>query len=196
MSAATGGALADLRRQWAENPRLRLGVLAIGVILGIWLVLVMADWHASLSREYANRTTHLYKMKALAGQEEWLQRAPLAARGRAALEAGIPTVETIGLAQAQAQGWLREATAGMGDSIQVQAGEPVEEPSRPGTWRVPVTVSGAFEPRRYLELVRRIESNPSLTVIEAAMVLNRENQTFSLTVVSYYVVNGAVDAPA
>lgn len=183
--------LADIRREWAGNPRLRLGIIAIGVILAVYLSLVMQDWRAGLQERYAERTEYLGKMQALAGQDAWIARAEAVAQTRAALEAEIQTVATAGIAQAAVQGWLRDAAVAFGEGVQVQAAAPLQVAEGSDIWRVPVTISGKLDPARYVQLLARIESRPTLAVVEEATLLNRENRTFSLTVVSYYRVKGA-----
>ena len=197
MSARPGSAaLADIRREWASNPRLRLGAVAIAVIVAVYLSLVLRDWNASLQRSYADRTAYLAKMQALAGQDAWIARAASAAEVRAALEAEIPEVATIGLAQATVQGWVREAAVAFGEGLQVRAAAPVPVAADSDVWRVPVTVSGKLDPGRYVQLLAQVERRPTLAVIEEATVLNRENRTFELTVVSYYRVRNNGEAVA
>lgn len=186
--------LANARREWVSNRRLRLGVVAISIILGLYAVLVLRDWRASLEQEYATVTTRLNKMKALAGQQVWIGRASASAQLRDALEAQIPEVATPGMAQASFQGWIREATVGMGDEVRVQSQEAAQVEDRPGIWQVPVVVSGPFDPQRFLDLVGRIERRPALTVVREATILNRDGKTFSVTVVSYFRVRGGGDA--
>lgn len=192
--------MAELRRQWAGNRRLRLGVFAIAGILALYLFLVLQDWRAALAQEYGARTEHLYKMRALAGQDEWIERARVMAELREALEAEIPEATTPGLAQASVQGWVRDVVSAYGgDSVLVQPQDAVPVPGRPGLWRVPVAISGPLHPDRYLDLVAGIERRQSLSVIEQARVLNRENKTFSMTVVAYFRIpaqEGTPDAGA
>src|SRR5690606_5387544 len=176
----------------AANPRLRYGVLAIAAILVLYLFLVLQDWQSGLAERHASRSGYLAKMQALAGQEVWIQRAAAVARTRAAPEAEIPEMATLGLAQASAQGWLRDGVVAFGQDVQVQAQTPAQT-SQGSIWRVPVVISGRLDPARYIQLLRQIESRPTLAVIEQATVVNRQNRTFSLTVVSYYRIK---EAPA
>lgn len=180
-------ALANARRDWAANRRLRMGVAVIGAILALYVFLVLQDWRAALAGQYADRTEQLYKMKSLAGQDEWLARAQAARSIRERLEAEIPEVATVGLAQAGVQGWIRDAATAFGDNVRVQTQAPAESELE-GVWRIPVVISGSADPARIVQLVRRIEGRPTLSVIEEALVVNRENRTFSLTVVSYFRV--------
>ena len=180
-------ALVDIRRQWQASQRLRIGVLAIGAILLVWLFLVLQDWRASLAQEYAARTEHLYKMQALAGQDEWIERARSTAEARAALEAELPDAATPGLAQANVQGWVRDLVKVYGEQgVQVQAQDAMPVDGHPGVWRVPVAISGPYRPEKYLDLVAGFEKRGTLSTIEQARVLNRTNKTFSLTVASFF----------
>ena len=192
MIARSDGPVAQIRREWAANPRLRLGAIAIGVILAEYLLLVLQDLRASLQDHYAERTGYLAKLQALSGQEVWLERASEVARVRAALEAEIPPVATVGIAQATVQGWLREAAVAFSEDANIQAATPSRIAEDSDIWRVPVVVSGKLDPARYVQLIGMIEKRPNLAVIGEAMILNRENRTFSLTVVSYYRVEGEV----
>ena len=195
MSAGAARTLAGIRQEWAGNRRLRIGVLAVAGILLLYLVLVVQDWRGALEAEYAARTAHLYKMKSLAGQEAWLARADEAREVRQALEAEVPETGTPGLAQARVQGWVRDIAAALGEDIRVQTLDPVQVDGRPGLWRVPVTISGQFDPTLYAELLRRIESRSTLSVIEEAIVRNRANPTFTLSIVSYFRIPEPADAP-
>lgn len=181
------------RREWTANRRLRLGGIAIAAILGFYLLLVLRDWQSALQVGYAEHTQRLAKMQALAGQDVWIARAQAAQALRKGLEAEIPEVATLGLAQAGIQTWVRDLNAAFGGSLQVQNQAPQQVDGQPGVWRVPVTISGPGEPRRVVQLIGQVESRKTLTVIDQATLINRENQTFSLTVVSLFRIR---EAPA
>ena len=181
------------RREWSGSRRLRIGGIAIAAILAFYLLLVLRDWQSALQVQYADRTEHLQKMQALAGQEVWIARAQSAQALRRGLEAEIPDAATLGLAQAGIQTWVRDLNAGFGGTLQVQNQAPQQVDGQPGIWRVPVVISGPGDPARVMQLVGQIEGRKSLTVIDQATVLNRENQTFSLTVVSLFRIK---EAPA
>lgn len=197
MSAVLQSALADARRQWAANRRLRIGIVAIAAIVVLWLFLVLGDWRASLAAEYAARTEHLYKMQALAGQDEWVERARAMAEVRRGLEAELPDAATPGLAQANVQGWARDVVAAYGDEdVTVQVSDAVQVDGHPGVWRVPVAINGPLRPGKYLDLVAAIERRNTLAIIEQARVLDRENKTFSLTVVAFFRIQPGEAADA
>lgn len=187
MSRATASAAwAGLRKELAGNPRLRLGLWVVAGILGLYLWLLLGDWRAELEREYRAERQRLDKIVSLAGQEQWLARAEAARTLRQALEAEIPRADTLGLAQASVQTWARDLIAVHGDALRVQAQTPVRVREGEDLWRIPVTLSGALEPSQVLQLIQRIERQPNLTTIEAALILARDNRTFSLSVVAFY----------
>lgn len=186
MAAGMGDLGAQARSEWANNPRLRLGVAVIAAVLAVYLLLVLRDWRAGLQEQYAARSEHLQKMQSLAGQDEWIARAQDARKLRQALDAQIPEVATVGLAQAGIQTWVRSLGSAFGDGLQIQSQAPQPVEGQPGLWRVPVVLSGSAEPPLVIQLVQQIEDRKSLAVIEQATVLNRANKTFSLTIVSLF----------
>lgn len=195
MSAAT--AWSSARDEWSRNARLRWGVAVIALVIGVWVFLVLRDWRDALAEEYLDRHAYLVKMQSLVGQDEWLERAEAAARIRAALEAEIPSVDTIGIAQATVQTWARDLVAASGAELQVQAQAAQEVDGHPGLFRVPVVISGGLQAPKVMELIRQVESYGSLAVIEESLIMNRQNETFSLTVVAYFQVQeGVADAGA
>ena len=195
MSGVPGTAMGSLRKEFADNPRLRLGAWLIVAIVVFYVWLVLSDWRAQMHKDYVEEVQRLHKIRSLAGQDEWLQRAEQARALREALQAQIPEVATLGLAQASMQTLARDLIAASGSSVRVQAEAPAEVGEGSGLWRVPVVVSGGLSAPQVLQLIRRIESQRNLVIIERAMILNRENRTFSLTMVSYFRVQEAVREP-
>lgn len=185
--------LADVRRQWSTNPRLRLAVSAAAGLVALYAVLVLFDWRDELATRYQERSAYMARLRALAGQPEWLARSQDAARLRKALEAGIGTAATLGLARAEVQSWARERAAATGGDVQVASPEPVEVDGQPGVWRVPVTLTGTAAPQQVVQLMQTVEKSPTLAVIQQSMLLNRENRTFSLTVVFHYRIAGGAE---
>lgn len=195
MNAALGTAVAQMRKEFADNPRLRAGAWVIAAIVLFYLWLVLSEWRADAQKDYAAQSQRLEKISSLAGQDEWLQRAEQARALREALQAQIPEVATLGLAQASVQTTARDLIAASGNTLQVQAEAPAEVGVGSGLWRVPVVISGSLAAPQVLQLVRRIESARNLMVIEQAQILNQNNRTFSLTIVSYYRVQEGVREP-
>lgn len=188
--------VARARIEFGQNQRLRIGVLVIAVILAFYSFLVLSDWRASLHEQYVERRQYLRKLRTLAVQKEWPARAREMTRVRKALEAEIPVVASLGLAQAGVQTWVRNLAAVHGSAVRVQMQPPEAVEGTPGLWRIPTVISGSLPPRPIINLIQNIEKRSSLAVIEEALILNRQSVNFQLTVVSFVRVAGAdADAP-
>lgn len=181
--------LAQMRIEWSGNPRLRIGVGLVVVILVFYLLMVLADWRTALHAQYQQRTLQLYKVQALAGKDEWLLRAENARTLDKALRSEIPSAATIGLAQAEVQTWMRQIMQAFGPKMGSQPHAPTPVAGEPGLWRIPVTIRGLVSVQQLQEILRRIESADRLTVIDSMTVsMVRDVPNVSLTAVAYYRV--------
>lgn len=196
MSARLVEPVRKLGLEIRSNPRLQAGLAVVAAILVLYAALVLLDLRQAREQAYVQRVEQLRKMRALAGQDAWIGRAQAAARVRQALAAEIPSFETVGVAQAQLTSWVREVGQAFGgNAVQIQSQTPQQVAGEDGLWRVPVTISGEAAPARVVDLIQQVERRSVLTVIEQAMLMNRENKTYSLTVVAYVRVGaGAPDA--
>jgi len=192
--SALARAIDDVRRQLRANPRLQIASALIAALVGTYGLLGLVDLRARVADSYADRVGEMRALRTLARQPEWLERAQAAARLRKGLEAQIGHATTVGIAEAEVQAWARERAAATGGQIQIAPQATVEVEAQPGLWRVPVVMSGAAEPMQVVQLMQTIETSARLAVVEQASLLNRENRTFSVTVVFYYRIDGAADA--
>jgi hypothetical protein len=191
VSARIAGPIRKLGSDIRANPRLQAGLAVVAAILVLYGVLVLLELRQAREQAYIQRVEQLRKMRALAGQDAWIGRAQAAARVRQALAAEIPEFETVGVAQAQLTSWVREiAQAFGGNAVQIQSQTAQQVAGEAGLWRVPVTLSGETPPARVVDLIQQVERRSVLTVIEQAMVQNRENKTYSLTLVAYVRIRG------
>lgn len=192
MIGALDGLIGKLGSEIRANRRLQVGLGLIGGILVFYAVLVLFELRRDQEAGYVQRREQLQKMRKLAGQDVWIGRAKGAARVRRALAAEIPQLETVGVAQAQLTSWISEVAQSSGGSgVQIQSQTAQQVAGTPGLWRVPVVVSGSVPPARLMDLIRQVERRSVLTVIEQAMLVNRENKAYSLTVVAYVQVGGS-----
>lgn len=192
MSIGLEAPIGKLGSQIRANRRLQVGLGLIGAILVFYAVLVLFELRDQQEGVYVQRREQLHKMRKLAGQDVWIGRAKAADRVRGGLAAEIPESETVGVAQAQLTSWVREVARSFGGTaVQIQSQTAQQVAGTPGLWRIPVVVSGNAAPRRVLDLIQQVERRSVLTVIEQAMLLNRENQTYSLTLVAYVKVSGS-----
>lgn len=190
--------MAQMRTEWSGNPRLRVGAAVILAILVVYVLMVLADWRATLHEEYQQRTLQLYKMQALAGRDEWLLRAANVRTLDKALQSEIPNAATIGLAQAEVQTWMRQLIQAFGPKMSSESHAPAQVIGEPGLWRIPITIRGLVSVQQLQEILRRIESADRLTVVDRMTItIIRDTPNLSLTAVAYYRVGkpaGVVNA--
>ena len=181
--------MAQMRNEWSGNPRLRIGAFVILVILVLYVLMVLADWRASLHEQYQQRTLQLYKMEALAGKNEWLLRAENARTLDKSLRSEIPNAATIGLAQAEVQTWMRQIMQAFGPKMSSESHAPVPVLGEPGLWRIPITIRGVISVQQLQEILRRVESADRLTVVDTMTIsMIRDVPNVSLTAAAYYRV--------
>lgn len=182
---ALRSALIELR----GNPRLQLGLATIMLILCGWIFLLLGDLRTGLIKDLQDGHERLLQVKQLAGQKAWGQRARDAEALAKALEAEIPPARSMGLAQADFQGWLQKIVDAQGANLRIDMQAPVRDEDQPGLVRVSAVISGGLPPRRVLQMIHRIESNTALVTLPALLIrTDGTNQTFSATVQAIYRV--------
>lgn len=184
--------LQQARAEWAANARLRWGGGIAVAIAAVYVTLVLIDWRSRLHEDYQQESVRLVKTATLAGQQQWIARAQQARDLRRALEAQVPASATLGLAQAEAQSWIQELLRAFGGrDMNSQARAPVRVVADGDVWKVPVTVRGGLTSSQYLEMLRRIEGNERLIVVEQVTLDNQRRLTIEMTISAFYRVRDA-----
>lgn len=181
--------LAAARAELARNPRLRLGVVLIGALLLIYQLTGLSTTRNRLHADYATQLVRLQRVQDISKEDGWDRRASNIHTIRKGLEAEIPDADTVGLAQATVQGWLRDRLTSVGPKLSITMGTPVLVNDQQPYWKIPAQVSGMVRPAQALELIRQIESRKELTVIESIRLTTGSNPSLALDVASYYRVN-------
>lgn len=153
--------------EWRRNLRLRLGVLALAVILAGYAALVLNDELKPLRAEHQRLRQQLAGVRTLAEQRFWEERLNAARTLRVQLEGRLWQAESRGLANADVQNWVNaqlKAAKIVATRIQV---EPARElVDHPGLWEVTARIEGPLTLANLRELLRGLEGDPRLTVIE------------------------------
>lgn len=184
-----------LRTEWTANTRLRLGVwLAFG-LFALYAAFLLNDWRQALHEKYQQESLRFYKTAALEGQQVWIARAQQARDLRKALDAQVPTADTLGLAQAEAQSWVQQLLRAFGRDMASQARAPVQVDVTGGIWKIPITVRGVVTSNQYLEMLRRIEGGDRLMVIEQVTIDNQRRPIVEMTISTFYRVRSVETKP-
>lgn len=178
--------LQNLRNEVRSKPALQIG-------LGLILVLVLAYAYGFMdqarrrsAQAYLEDVTELQKVKLLARQRDWPQRAKAAQALRSGLQAAIPTSESIGLAQATQAAWLRSAIMPFAPQVNVVMGQPVKVGGMPGYWKVPASINAQVDATRTVQILQRIEGTANLMYVQSLRIVNTVNPSLQLDVIAYY----------
>jgi hypothetical protein len=178
--------LHSMRDELARNPRLRLGLLVIVALVILYQIAGLSQVRDRLGADYADRQAQLMRIRSISREDAWGRRAAEAAAVRKALEAEIPQADSIGLAQATFQGWLRELSVSGNAPLSIAMGTPTKVQGLPGYWKIPAQLSGSIGGASALELVRKIESRKDLVVIDSIRLAAGNGANVSIDVATYY----------
>lgn len=151
--------LQRLAREWRQSRRLRLGALAILVILGIHASLVLADRRHARAGEYARDAALLARLDEASRESAWPQRAAAAESALADVRNSIPAARSDGLAQAEMQAWLTDLAAFAGlASPAVRVETSLAVPGQDGLWQVLARLDAVVPDGRLPVLVRTLSA--------------------------------------
>lgn len=173
--------------EWRRNVRLRLGVLALAVILAGYELLVLADQMKPLQVEHQRLRQQLTGVRTLAEQRFWEERLNAARALRVQLEGRLWRAESRGLANADVQNWVNaQLKAAKIVSTRIQVEPARELADHPGLWEVTARIEGPLTLDNLRELLRRIEGDPRLTVIERLDAQPGNPPRFALGLKAYF----------
>jgi hypothetical protein len=165
-----------LQRLLAEirgNSRLRLGLLAIGGILCLYLGLLLQEQAERAEVEQARLAARVARERAAAAEAEWLQRAEAARALRSEAEARLWQAGSLGLAQAVLRDWLEQAAqqAGLAKlqlavAGQEQQGEKDDGGVSAGLWKAGARLSFEFNPRTLQTFLRLLREHRHDVIVE------------------------------
>lgn len=176
--------LQRLRRELEGNRRLQAGAVLIGVLLALYVLSGVDQWRAGIMERLAAAQAQRVRTQALAGQTQWPARAAQAQALERALAARIPDSDSVGLAQATQQAWLRRAVLPFAPTATIRMDTPVPVEGQPGYWRIPAEIGGPLPVARTLQLLQRIESNRDRMQVESIRISNTVNPQLQMTVVA------------
>lgn len=177
------------RAELARNPRLRIGIVVIGALLLIYQLTGLSVMRERLRTDYATQLVRLARVQHISKEDGWDRKASDIHAVRKGLEAEIPDADTVGLAQATFQGWLRDTTNNVGPKLSITMGTPVQVDEKQPYWKVPAQIAGMVQPAQAMELIRQIESRKDLIVIQNIRLTTGSSPSIALEVASYYRVN-------
>lgn len=173
--------------EWRRNARLRLGSAVVALILAGYGLLALSDQIKPMQVEHQRLRQQLAGIRVLAEQRFWEERLNAARALRVQLESRLWRADNRGLAHADVQNWLNaqlKAVKIAPTRVQV---EPAREASEhPGLWEVTVRVEGPLTLDSLRDLLRAIEGEARLTVVERLEALAGRPPRFVLGFKAYF----------
>ena len=164
MSAGDGGrsGVVGLIRQVRENPRLRLGLYAVGIILLWYVILALGAQAHAVHAQYFSAAEKYASVLRVASQKQWPQRERRARASLVQWQSLLWQANSPGLAQAEFQQWLIGLVpkSGVGPGIRAETRPAVAVPGQPGLWTVTGKLQAKFSTKTLVDLLQKIQARP------------------------------------
>ena len=188
----TGLSAETIKTEWQENPRLRLGVMAILVLFLSWVSLVWSDFNLEQYKQLRSLEREKISLQEIESGEVWQQRVADASSRLARLEKRVWQAETDGLAMAMLQSEIRRllviddfATS----SIKVGTPQPVEDMNE--ILRVRARVGLSVTPEQLMQSLTRVQNSDKRIFVEQLSLKKvRGRWSVQLMVAAYFSVPG------
>jgi len=166
----------QLLLEWQENPRLRIGVVLIMLIIIGNGLLILNEYRHGLLEEYLREDKKLIKLHYVQQQTDWAERAESIKSIRLQMENGLWRADTKGLAQANVQTWFNDKIKQLElTGLEIAGASVQSDPKSPLIWKVVIEIKGTLYDAGLLELLNQIEQNAKLMQIEQLQT-NRDLQ--------------------
>lgn len=162
-----------LAQQWQEQARLRLACWLVLALLVANLVALCADWAQARQEDYVRALVDLQKMRELAGQSYWPERAVQAEDRLSRLQERLWQARDESLARADVQAWLDAEVkkAGLQES-RINVLPPLDFESGKADARIEVQLRGRFDAASFAKLLYAVEGSQHWISIDALEVNN------------------------
>lgn len=177
----------QVRQEWRQNRRLRLGGLVVAVVLGLHAVLVLSDRQQVLAETYQREAGLLARLEEASRESAWPERAGQGEAALAALRATVPEVRSSGLAQAELQAWLSgQAAAGGLMEPRVRTEATLDVPDQPELWQVIARLDAIVPAGRLEGFLRALSTGLPWIQAERLDVTEGRETRLGLIVRAYY----------
>ena len=177
----------DWRRELAENPRLRLGLLAVGIILIISGLLWVGEQRDAVAAELAREQARQARLMALSESDVWRQRQAELDTDATRLARQFWRARSEGQAQAEFQAWLSEQALRHDIqrlSVNVVGAAPVAD--TPELWQVALSINGRLDGDALAALLQDLATEERLVTVRHLRVRGSRFQRFDLEAVAWF----------
>lgn len=177
----------QVRQEWRQNRRFRLGLLVVLLVLGLQAVLMLSDRQQVLADDYEREAALLDRLVEASRESAWPERADQAEAALAAARDTVPQVSSAGLAQAELQAWLsgQAASGGLQDP-RVRAESTLDVPGQAELWQVIARLDAVVPPGRLEGFLRALSTGLPWIQAERLEVTEGRDTRLGLIVRAYY----------
>lgn len=177
----------QVRQEWRQNRRFRLGLLVVLLVLGLQMVLMLSDRQQVLADDYEREAALLDRLAEASRESAWPERADQAEATLAAARDSVPQVSSAGLAQAELQAWLsgQAASGGLQDA-RVRAESTLDVPGQAELWQVIARLDAVVPPGRLEGFLRALSTGLPWIQAERLEVTEGRDTRLGLIVRAYY----------
>mgnify|MGYP006433412459 CR=1 FL=1 len=177
----------DWRREFSENPRLRLSLVAVAVILIVSGLLWLGDQRDVAAAELAREQARHARLVDLSESDLWQQRLAELEADRARLAQRFWRAPSEGQAQAEFQAWLTEHA--MRHEIQRLDVSVVGIGAVAGTpelAQVAIRINGRLDGNALAGLLEDLSTEQRLVTVRSLRVQGARRQRFELEAVAWF----------
>lgn len=172
--------------EWRQNRRLRLGAMAILLILGVQVAVSLSGRREATIGQYEQDALLLARIEQASRDDAWPARAAEVEARLTEVRESLPTARSDGLAQAELQAWLAGLAAGAGlQDVTIRVETSLAVPDQPGLWQVIARLDANVAPGRISALARTLATAPWV-VAERIEIKSGTNSRVSLVVRGYF----------
>ncbi|PZO08396.1 MAG: hypothetical protein DCF27_08945 [Lysobacteraceae bacterium] len=185
----------QVRQEWKQNRRFRLGLLVVLMVLGLQAVLMLSDRQKVLAESYGREAALLQRLAEASRESAWPERADQAEAALAAARSTVPQVSSAGLAQAELQAWLsgQAASAGLQEP-RVRAEATLDVPGQADLWQVIARLDAVVPPGRLEGVLLALSTGLPWIQAERVEVTEGRETRLGVIVRAYYRKPAAPDA--
>lgn len=187
--------LQRLAQEWRQSRRLRLGALAILLILGAHAALTLSDRRQAQVEQYRRDAELLGRLEDASRESAWPKRAQAAEAMLASVRHSIPAARSDGLAQAEMQAWLTDLAAFAGlAQPRVRIETSLAVPGQDAMWQVLARLDANVPEGRMPVLVRALSAALPWVKTERLEIQAGSDTRVSLVVRGYFRQADEADA--
>ena len=179
-------ALAPLRREFANNVRVRLGVWCVMAMVFLYWILVRADDLRAARADYAGEVARLDRAQSASADADWADLLDAERSAGDELADNLWKAETEGVAQARLLATLNELAGELElRNTRVQPGVTQPVADAPDVWRVQARLIARHPSGAELRLLHALATHPKMLVVDR-LDLSQNPSRMNLLVSAYF----------